>query len=276
MGKLFSDRLNHTSPVIHPPDFLSDDARNRLWNLLAKEVFWFHQSRWGSSPLSARSNQGQVIHIVSLINDSIFKYDFDEFKGSPSRSASLAKQVVMSGDWNNVYDLMEIVIHYPHCSFGTLIEPINQILSQEGAGYIWVENGFVPVLTTSEVEEVQEALSGLEQSRIHFEEALRLLGDKDCVDFRNSASESFKGLEATARHISGKPSATLGDALSFIHTHKSLQSGWKKIYGYGSDGDGIRHAVKTDSAPVPRELAKYLLISCCAFSNYLVSQHAVN
>jgi hypothetical protein len=51
--------------------------------------------------------------------------------------------------------------------------------------------------------------------------------------------------------------------------HSALEQGFKKIYGYTSDDSGIRHAL-LEKPTVDFEEAKYMLVSCTAFINYLI------
>ena len=54
-----------------------------------------------------------------------------------------------------------------------------------------------------------------------------------------------------------------------LKIHSALERGFKQIYGYTSDTDGIRHAL-TEEATCDFEDAKFMLVSCSAFINYLV------
>ena len=53
--------------------------------------------------------------------------------------------------------------------------------------------------------------------------------------------------------------------------HGALKEAFKKLYGYTSDAGGIRHG-SLDLANVDYDLAKYMLVSCSAFINYLISK----
>ena len=50
--------------------------------------------------------------------------------------------------------------------------------------------------------------------------------------------------------------------------HPSLKEGFSKLYGYTNDGDGIRHAM-LDEPTLTQGDAKYFLLSCTSFVNYL-------
>ena len=75
-----------------------------------------------------------------------------------------------------------------------------------------------------------------------------------------------------ARVLSGSPKATLGEALKVLERkrqlHPALKDGFSKLYGYTSDEDGIRHAM-LDEPNITQADAKYFLLSCTSFINYL-------
>lgn len=73
------------------------------------------------------------------------------------------------------------------------------------------------------------------------------------------------------------PKATLGDALKAIEKggllHPALKDGFLKLYGYASDEGGIRHAMLDEPKLTPAD-ARYFLLSCTSFVNFLKSQIA--
>ena len=101
------------------------------------------------------------------------------------------------------------------------------------------------------------------------------LSDRKEPDYRNSIKESISAVESIAQLVSKSPGATLGDALKVIDKHvdihPALKKGFLAIYGYTSDSDGIRHAL-LDAPTCGFEDAKYMLVSCSAFVNYLIAK----
>ena len=81
-----------------------------------------------------------------------------------------------------------------------------------------------------------------------------------------------------ARIVSGNPKATLHDALKAIEKkellHSALKEGFIKLYGYTSDADGIRHAMLDKSKKLTAADARYFLLSCTSFINYLKAKIA--
>ena len=70
--------------------------------------------------------------------------------------------------------------------------------------------------------------------------------------------------------------ATLGKAIkklkdSGVHIHSAMENAFTSLYGYTSDANGIRHG-GIDFTAAPSEDAKYMLVSCSAFVNYLIEK----
>ena len=55
--------------------------------------------------------------------------------------------------------------------------------------------------------------------------------------------------------------------------HPALKQGFLKIYGYTSDEGGVRHAEGMFVSDVTFEEAKFMLVSCSAFVNFLISEY---
>ena len=53
--------------------------------------------------------------------------------------------------------------------------------------------------------------------------------------------------------------------------HGALKQGFLSLYGYTSNGDGIRHAMM-DETNLDQEDALYMLVTCSSFVNYLISK----
>lgn len=75
--------------------------------------------------------------------------------------------------------------------------------------------------------------------------------------------------------LSDDPKASLGVALNKIEKTHELHPAFKKalsnLYGYTSDADGIRHAL-LDESNISYSDAKYMLVSCSAFINYVLGK----
>jgi hypothetical protein len=151
---------------------------------------------------------------------------------------------------------------------------LNIVLEKELAGYRVVDGIFVDVTSETEVKEIEAAIQDDRFAGVgaHIRQALIHLSHREAPDYRNSIKESISAVEGIAKIVSGNPRATLGDALKSLESdgklHGALRSGFSSLYGYTSEADGIRHAILTDGE-VSAEEAKYFLVSCSAFVNYL-------
>lgn len=108
----------------------------------------------------------------------------------------------------------------------------------------------------------------------HLVKATTFLADRDMPDYENSIKESISAVEAMCVVLLGK-GATLGAALKQledkgIKIHPSMKSAFEKLYGYTSDAAGIRHAGNIGGPNSTFEEAKFMLVSCSAFVNYLL------
>ena len=102
-----------------------------------------------------------------------------------------------------------------------------------------------------------------------------LLADRKSPDYRNSVKESISAVEAISNLIANEKKATLGQALKAIESkvslHPALKKAFSSLYGYTSDAEGIRHALLSETN-LSFEDAKFMLVSCSAFINYLISK----
>jgi hypothetical protein len=102
-----------------------------------------------------------------------------------------------------------------------------------------------------------------------------LLSNRQKPDYRNSIKESISAVEALCRIVGGTPKATLGDALKQIETkvkmHPALREAFGKLYGYTNEAEGIRHSL-LDEPNLRLEDARYMVVTCSAFVNYVVSK----
>ncbi|MFA6091302.1 MAG: hypothetical protein WC774_06035, partial [Candidatus Gracilibacteria bacterium] len=123
------------------------------------------------------------------------------------------------------------------------------------------------------IEKTLEILSPFSGAREHIKTALKMLSDRENPDYRNSIKESISAVEAIVNLINGTDSDTLGKALQKekFALHGSLKDAFVEMYGYTSDAEGIRHFMLEESS-IEFVDAKYMLVSCSAFVNYLMQK----
>lgn len=156
---------------------------------------------------------------------------------------------------------------------------LNKIMEQEKSGYRFLNDKFINITSEEELAEISQATdSPYESVSTHFRKALTLYSDRKNPDYENSIKESISAVEAMCCIITGATGsqATLGNTLKKLEAngvmiHSAMKAGFEKMYGYTSDADGIRHG-GIDFTNAPAEDAKYMLVSCSAFVNYLVEK----
>lgn len=157
---------------------------------------------------------------------------------------------------------------------------VNVILEEEKSGYRFINDKFVNIVNEEELTAIDQASSTPYASvNTHIKKALALYSDRKNPDYENSIKESISAVEAMCCIITGQTgaSATLGATLKKLEDngvviHGAMRSAFSQLYGYTSDSDGIRHG-GIDFTNAPAEDAKYMLISCSAFVNYLIEKH---
>lgn len=154
---------------------------------------------------------------------------------------------------------------------------VNAMLQRECSGYRMAGSEVISITNDSELQSIEKALDAPEQfsgSRLHMTKALDLFGEKSNPDYENVVKESISAVESAVRVISGNEKHTLSQALKTIKQdqliHPALIDAWDKLYGFASDAKGVRHAFNDDEGEVDGALAKYYLVSCSAFVNYLI------
>jgi hypothetical protein len=260
----FSQRKGLTpAPVPVQLESLDQRLRNDLLNLLYSELLNTYPQ---STPYTLRNfwwhHYGQPIE----------QYD-------PRKLASVIRATILDGEWYEVYDLLEFLASETPDYYQTLVDVVNAILENNRAGYRIVASQVVEITDETELQSIRDAAAQPAGSpaRLHIEKAVQLFADRDNPQYANSIKESISAVEATARDLSGKQSATLGDALDLISklptavVHPALLKGWKGIYGFTSDSGGIRHADYQGSVPATQELAQYFLVTCSAMVNLLTT-----
>lgn len=183
--------------------------------------------------------------------------------------------------WYEVYDFVELHLLYLNDDEKKeRIKKYNELFEQEKAGYRIVSGEIAPITNESEIRIIEQATdTAFESVNQHMQKALNFYADIKEPDYEKSIKESISAVEAMSCIITGMSGAnsSLGKTIkklreNGIHIHSSMENAFSSLYGYTSDEDGIRHG-GIDFKNAPAEDAKYMLISCSAFVNYLIEKY---
>ncbi|MHB1037080.1 MAG: AbiJ-NTD4 domain-containing protein [Pirellulales bacterium] len=283
----FSDRIGATQPVLNLQlDSMSPELRISLWNLLFKLYGHRSGNYWKE--------------ISSLVAVEFRKFPEDNLPHNPDGLGNWLKDYFFGLSWYDVYNFLEFIVNNharvkrehrtiagvcgvsPHPLPARTVEnDINDILETEHSGYRFIAHVLSPISEQVELEEVQKAATelrgtGLDGARKHLQTALDLFSKRPNPDYRNAIKEAISAIESIARQVGGQSGNGLSPALRALEEkaglHGALCSAFQKLYGYTSDERGIRHAMLEEDSPVGFEEAKYMIVACSAFANYLAAK----
>jgi hypothetical protein len=273
----FSERIGaKSSPTSIQLEGMSEALRNSLWNLIYHlyEADYFHDRVYWYKV---------AVHVARYF----LKVPVDEVPNDDYESCIYIKKNFYQLKWYEVYDLIEFIAEHYKVIVGNRYHPtkreqyeqeVNRILQAELSGYRFIAGVLSPISDEVEIKEIEEAAEkssqlGLEGVREHIRTALDNLGKKPAPDYRNAIKEAISAVESVARQLSGEKDlgAALEKLSKQINIHGALKSGFTKLYGYSSDEDGIRHAI-LEQTSVGFDEAKYMIVACSAFVNFLISK----
>ncbi|WP_035652294.1 AbiJ-NTD4 domain-containing protein [Flavobacterium sp. ASV13] len=279
----FSERIGK-KPIkdILQVEFIDIDLKNRLWNCII-ELFFDKIS-------NETQSYGEVslkMQICEYIWKEFFKQAIDKFPSRAMGGRSIGglldylRKWFYTTEWFEVYDLIEFLCYIDtKANLNLNFEKnCNRDLKKEISGYRIINSKVVQITKDEEIESIENALNNTDRWKsvnIHLNSAITSLAEKTNPNYRNSIKESISAVEALCKIITGDEKATLGKALTEIESkhkiHRALKSAFSAIYGYTSDSGGIRHSLLESDNSIDLDEAKFMLISCSAFINYLIAK----
>lgn len=199
---------------------------------------------------------------------------------SPFLVNDIEKYLKKDCEWYEVYDFVDIYLDSISDELKSeRSNELNKILQEEKSAYRVVNYKVTPLTSESEIDEIQNVIqSPYETVSKHTKKALAYFSNRTSPDYENSIKESISAVESMCCLITGETgkNAILNKTIKKlkdkgVHIHGALESAFISLYGYTSDEDGIRHGGK-DIAEVTFEDAKFMLVSCSAFVNYLIAK----
>lgn len=263
-------------------DSIDEDLMNSLWSILTV-FYWdtFNRNKWDmgsrSDYISSSNLDGLFkslwLHYFKKPIDTVPTYYYDERDG-----LGILRKYFFSAKWYEIYDFIEFIAAYgPRQQKAEFISASNNFLEKENSAYRFVDGKIAEISSSDEISEIEDAISkstpyyGVRQ---HLSSAISMLSDRANPDYRNSIKESISAVESLCKNVSGQEKATLGAALKALETkglmHPALKSAFSSLYGYTNDSGGIRHALMEESNLTSAD-ARFMLISCSAFINYVIA-----
>lgn len=219
---------------------------------------------------------------ANVLGYSVFLHTFDIIRWD--REFDRIDNVIAQAPYNEVLDVIEYCYYWVTHRSDPLIKTtwknaFNMLFRQEYVGYRFVSDQIVPITDELEIREIEQAChTPFDGARTQLQKALGFLSDREHPDYKNCVKESISAVESVCKVISGNEKAALKDALNVLiangmNIHGSLKSAILALYGYASDEGGIRHAERETESTVTFEEAKFMMVTCSAIVNYLVSEY---
>ena len=272
----FSERYGYRDEGDRPQvERIDKDTRTRVWNLFMEEIIFYHANDDNIQYLYGFRRKSRELW------DKYYYNQYEDFPSDPRNMMAKLKETVYGAEWYDLLDFIEITSTFVPGGFGSepMAKGYNDIFREENVAYRIIDGRVTPIAETKEKEEIEEALERTSQYtgvREHIKTANKYFSDRGDPDYRNSIKESISAVESMAQIIVGDSSASLGQALRLLEEekdlHPALKGGFSKLYGYTSDADGIRHGLQEKSTVTFAD-AKFMLVSCTAFVNYLIDEY---
>ena len=255
----FSQRYGYKSSVLQL-ETASDTLKRRILAAFYKQEFDSYDTfDWAN----------YTTGIEDMMIEMGVPYEFPKNELIKKRNAeALQKYVMEAKEWYVIFDFIE---RYFMNSEEDTVEKMRTVFNRI------MDKLVVPIVSEHELKALEEAINiPYDSARTHIRKAVDSFSNRKAPDYENTIKDSISAVEAMCCIITENPKATLGDALKKlegkgIKLHKALQSAMSSLYGYTSDEGGIRHG-SIDFAGASSEDAKYMLISCSAFVNYLIEK----
>jgi hypothetical protein len=284
---LFSQRKGlKPAKVPLQSDSMDDSLRNGLWSIFSSFILDNYHSH------SIHRSTVRASNLSSLFTQywhNFYRRPVDNLPNDPHDAFAVIRNWFFAEStlWNDIYDFIEFTINnfpdHDHLSdtFSTsfcesFIRALNRTLERDNAAYRFIDGILSDVTSEEEIEEIEQGINLPEKFRtaaIHIRQALALQSDKKSPDLRNSIKESISAVESVLSTINKKKD-TLGSGLKELaknaSLHPALQKAFEALYGWTNDANGIRHAMM-DVPTLTKSDARFMLIACSAFVNYLIS-----
>jgi hypothetical protein len=239
--------------------------RNALWNCVYAALKWVRPSQFSGF------SDSSVFQFYLRIWDEVLGARSDKVSSSQYNARDELGAWFQKAPWFKVYELVEFIArnHDAH----DFVSCCTEALERESSGYRFLQGKLVPIVSSEELAEVESAITS-ESGPVstHLRAAVRALADRSHQNPRKVVHESISAVESAVRSLLGDEKVTLGDGLKRVNLdlHPALSKGLGVLYGWTSDAkSGIRHGLSDKPWEVDGADARYMLIACSAFVNYL-------
>ena len=273
----FSERkkLKSFSDIVQTNN-LNERTRNKLFSIIRDIIVELSSCVDGCLDVLIEYIYEELFSLTKAhipLNYSKIHYDYDKV-------IDILYDIYSNYEYNEVFDFIEGLIKavnrvdqinpYIYKYEFQVVARCNKTFIEENVNYRIVNNIITDLVSENEIKEIDNVINN--KNKVvsnHVEKALELLYQSK--DYDNSIKESISAVEGMCQILTGNDNATLGDCLKKLKDsiHPAMKEAFLKLYGYTSDANGIRHANGLGEGDSTFTEAKYMLVSCSSFINYL-------
>ena len=187
-----------------------------------------------------------------------------------------------NGEWFKFYDMCEFLI--ANGSRGREIAAaIQRALDKMGnPGCRLMDGKFVPDFSREEAEEVRMACArAFTGARMHMKNAVAAFADRERPDYAHTVKEAISAVESLVKELTGKEEVRSGlrqlakdGILPKDRDPKGkapfLVEALDRYWAYANKTS--RHGLKSGESPPDAGTARFLLVTCAAFVNYMTAR----
>lgn len=252
------------------PDYL----RRRIWNVFDEHIFIQIDSLSHLKKIT-----DVVVDFIHIFWKKFVKGDMSQVRHeNPKILVDYLKEIYGKLEWDDVYDFIEFFANNFKDKYTArlVLDGINTVLEEERAPYKITDGKVIPLTSKEEIKEIEKALKIPDKFapvREHLSKALNKWADRKNPDYANSIKESISAVESLVKIITGKEKS-LNALIERLPIHDSMKRGFKELYDWTSKE--VRHGRSKKPLSCDEPEARYMLITCSAFINYLIVKFSEN
>ena len=223
-------------------------------------------------------------HIIWSFKFDVLEIPHDEIiYQNPSLDKKFSRSIILDEDYDITITFIEYILRHEYCPDDLRKSLIKSFEDASTAYHIVDLDGeptVIPRISREAGEATRQAVEtlqdgGMDSAASHLRQAAEHIGARQYAD---AITDSIHAVESVARAIEQK-SKTLASALDSlektgVQIHPALKKGFKNLYGYTNDEQGLRHALlDQDAADVGLEEAVFMFGACAFFAAYLTQKH---
>ncbi|MCK4250408.1 hypothetical protein KAX97_03120 [candidate division WOR-3 bacterium] len=270
---LFSERYGHKKTVMLKKDEMPNHLRTRIWNVFHNQIFKKAEQEIENLFIDTS------LQFTRNLWDRFLKGDLWAFdKLSPLYKVMKIKESYDKLKWFEIYDFVEYCLEFiPKPTLKpkeVIVYDINKIFEDEKAYYRIINEKVRPITSEEEIKEIEKALNIHDKFapvQEHLSKALDKWADRRNPDYANSIKESISAVDLLVQIILGKE-GSLGKLVDGLNIHPALKKAFNNLYGWTSNDAGIRHPKSKEPLSCGESEARYMLITCSAFINYIIAK----